>query len=113
MAGGHLIQPAIESLYSGVVYICSIHLILPITELNDLTIYQADIGNAYLEAYTKEKTCFIARREFATFGIEGHILINLKHYMGYNQAENDFMKFLQTCFILKDLHHARPILVYG
>ena len=45
-AGGHLTQPAIESVYSGVASICRIHLILLIVKLNDLTIYQADVGNA-------------------------------------------------------------------
>ena len=62
VTGRHLTQPAIESLYSGVVSIYSIHLILLIAELNDLTIYQADVRNAYLEVYTKEKIGFITRR---------------------------------------------------
>ena len=75
VTGGHLTQPAIESVYSGVVSIYSIHQILLIAELNDLTIYQANVGNAYLEAYTEENIYFIARKEFNTFGIEGHVPI--------------------------------------
>ena len=55
--------------------IWSICLILLIAELNDLTIYQADVRNAYLEAYTKEKVYFIAGKEFTTFRMEGHVLI--------------------------------------
>ena len=55
--------------------ICSIHLILFITELNDLEIYQADVGNTYLEAFTKEKIYFITGKEFATFRMEGHVLV--------------------------------------
>ena len=47
VTGGHLTQLAIESVYSGVVSIHSIHLILLITELNDLEIYQANVGNAH------------------------------------------------------------------
>ena len=38
VASGHLTLPAIESVYSGVVSIHSIHLILLIAELNNLTI---------------------------------------------------------------------------
>ena len=51
---GHLTQPAIESVYSGVVSICSIHLILVIAKFNDLPPCQADVRKAYLEAYTKK-----------------------------------------------------------
>ena len=53
-----LTQPAIEIVYSGVVSIHSICLILLIAKLNDLTIYQADVRNAYLEAYTKRNYLF-------------------------------------------------------
>ena len=52
VAGEHLTQPATESVYSGIVSICRICLVLLIVKLNDLEIYQADIGNAYLEVYT-------------------------------------------------------------
>ena len=55
--------------------ISSIHLILLIAKLNDLEIYQADVGNAYLEAYTKRKTYFITGKESTTFGMEGHVLV--------------------------------------
>ena len=75
VAGGHLAQPAIKSVYSGVLCICSICLILLITEIYNLTHCQADVRNAYLEAYTKDEIYFIARNEFTTFGMEGHILI--------------------------------------
>ena len=56
----------------------SICLILLIAKLNDLTIYQADVRNAYLETYTKRNDYFIAGREFPTFRIEGHILVTSK-----------------------------------
>ena len=44
----------------------SIQLILLIAELNDQTSYQADVGYAYLDAYTKKKIHSIAGKEFAT-----------------------------------------------
>ena len=34
------------------------------SQLNDLEIWGADVGNAYLEAYTDEKLCIIAGPEF-------------------------------------------------
>ena len=69
------VQPAIESVYSGVVSICSIHLILLVTELNDLTIYQAYVRNAYLDVCAKEKIYFITGKQFTTFRMEGHMPI--------------------------------------
>ena len=74
-ARGHLTQPSIESVYPGVVSICSIPLILLSAELNNLSIYQADVANTYLDVYTKVKIYFIAGKEFNTFRMEGHILI--------------------------------------
>ena len=80
VAHRHLTQLAIESVYSGVVSIHSICLILLITEINNLQIYQADVGNLYLETYTKENVFFIAGKEFDTFSMEGHVLIISKAY---------------------------------
>ena len=57
VAGAHLTQMAIESVYSGVVSICCICLIPLIAELNDIEIYQADVRNVSLESYIKETIC--------------------------------------------------------
>ena len=86
VAGGHLTQPAIESVHSGIVFIHSIHLILLIAKLNDLEIYQADVGNAYLEAYTKEKIYFITGKEFLLSEWKVIYLLYLKHNMDYMQV---------------------------
>ena len=93
----------IESVYSGVVSIHSICLILLIAELNNLLIYQANIGNVYLVTYTKEKMYFIAGKEFNTFRMEGHVLI---------LSKANSMKFSQTHYELQDLCHAKLILIY-
>ena len=50
-----------------------IRLVLFVAELNQLDSWWTDIGNAYLEAFTKEKFCINARREFGP--LEGHTLI--------------------------------------
>jgi hypothetical protein len=41
--------------YSGVVSLCGIRLVIFLAELNQLEIWGADVGNAYLEALSKEK----------------------------------------------------------
>ena len=87
VTGGHLTQPAIESVYSGVVSICSIHLILLITDLNDLTIYQQI---CLLRSIQKRQDFFITRREFTTFGMEGRILFaDMLHIEGFTLCKAD------------------------
>ena len=55
VAGGHLTDPAKESIYSGVVTLKSMRITMLIAELKLLETMVGDVGNAYLEAYTKEK----------------------------------------------------------
>ena len=55
VAGGHLTPDPIGSIYSGVVSIRSLRLVIFLAKLNNLEVWGADIGNAYLEAKTKEK----------------------------------------------------------
>ena len=47
-----------------------------LSQLNDLEIWGADVGNAYLQAYTDEKLCIIAGPEFTE--IQGYLLIMIK-----------------------------------
>jgi hypothetical protein len=55
VTGGHLTNHNTESVYSGVVSLHGIRLIVFLAELNALEVWGADVGNAYLEALTKEK----------------------------------------------------------
>ena len=73
VAGGHLTDAPVESVYSGVVSLRGVRFTVFLAELNDLKVYQTDVGNAYLEAFTKEKVYVIAGPEFAE--IQGHVLI--------------------------------------
>jgi histone deacetylase 1/2 len=75
VAGGHLTDTPIESTYSSVVSQRGVRLTIFIAELNELLTWSTDIGNAYLESYTKEKVYVIAGPEFAPFGLENHILV--------------------------------------
>ena len=54
VAGGHLTPIPVESVYSGVISLRGVRLLIFLTELNDMHTWATDIGNAYLEAYTKE-----------------------------------------------------------
>ena len=73
VADGHLTPQPVESLYSGVVNLRNLRIIMFLSQLNDMKLWGADVGNAYLEAYTREKNFIIAGPEFEE--LEGHILI--------------------------------------
>jgi Reverse transcriptase (RNA-dependent DNA polymerase) len=75
VAGGHLTETPVDSVYSSVVSLRGIRLLVFIAQLNGLAVWSTDVGNAYLESYTKEKVYIIAGPEFAPFGLEGHILL--------------------------------------
>ena len=60
LADGHLTDVPISSVHSGVVSLRGIRLVLFQAELNGLDYWGTDIGNAHLEAFTKEKVYVIA-----------------------------------------------------
>ena len=80
VADGHLTKEPVESIYSGVVSLRSLRMVVFISQVNDLEIWGADVGNAYLEAYTDEKLCIIAGPEFKE--LQGHLLIMIKALFG-------------------------------
>ena len=81
VAGGHLTDPIYhDSPYTGIASIKSIRTCLFLGELNGLELCAADVGNAYLEALTKEKLYIIAGPEFGE--LEGYILIVHKALYG-------------------------------
>ena len=80
VADGHLTKEPVESIYSGVVSLRSLRMVVFLSQLNDLEIWGADVGNAYLEAYTDEKLCIIAGPEFKE--LQGHLLIMIKTLYG-------------------------------
>ena len=84
VAGGNLTDPNTESVYSGVLSLRGIRLIVFIAELNGLQLWGADVGNAYLEAKTKEKVYIVAGPEFGE--LEGQILIIYKSTCGLSSS---------------------------
>jgi hypothetical protein len=73
VAGGHLTEVPLESVYSGVVSLRGLCLLVFLAELNDLETWATDIGNAYLEAVTSELVYVVAGPEFGDY--EGHTLV--------------------------------------
>ena len=84
VADGHLTPTPVDSVYSSVVSLRSVRIIAFLAELNGLELYQTDIGNAYLESYTKEKVYIIAGPEFGER--EGCVLIIRKALYGLKSS---------------------------
>ena len=80
VADGNLTQAPLESVYSGVVSLRGIRLVTFLSELNGLSLWATDIGNAYLEAKTREKVFIIAGPEFGD--LQGHVLVIFKALYG-------------------------------
>ena len=55
--------PPKDSIYSGIVTLRSLRLCMFLGELNGLDVNAADVGNAYIMAYTKEKLYIVAGPE--------------------------------------------------
>ncbi len=64
VAGGHVTNPPTSITYSSIVARDSVRLAFLIAALNELDILSADIGNAYLNAPTKEKVHTTCGMEF-------------------------------------------------
>ena len=84
VAGGHLTDTPIDSVYSSVVSLRGIRILTFIAELNDCEVWATDIGNAYLESFTKEKVYIIAGPEFGDR--EGCTLIISKALYGLKSS---------------------------
>ena len=67
VAGGHLIPDPIDSIYSGVVSTRSLRLSIFLAKMINMQVWGADIGNAYLEATTKEKICIVTGPELRNY----------------------------------------------
>ena len=66
VGGGHLTKVSPSLSYSSVVSRDSVRIMFLIAALNDLDIKMCDIGNAYLNAETRERLWFIAGKEWGS-----------------------------------------------
>eukprot|EP00977_Amphora_coffeiformis_P025527 scaffold20321_cov125-Amphora_coffeaeformis.AAC.1 len=95
VARGDKTDPPKDSVYSGVASLRSLRIVTFLAELNGLHLTGGDIGNAYLEAYTKEKVCTIAGPKFGP--LQGHMLIIDKALYGLRTSGARFhAKFADT-----------------
>ncbi len=88
VAGGHMTEASHEDAYSSVVFIKGMRICILLAELNELEIMAGDIGNAYLEAKTREKIYIIAGPEFGE--LEGTIMIINKALYGLKTSGAHF-----------------------
>ena len=94
VAGGHMTEPGKDESYSGVVSLRTMRLALIAGELNNLNLMVGDIGNAYLESYTREKVVFTAGPEFGD--LAGHTLMIVKALYGLRTSGARFHEALAT-----------------
>ena len=116
VAGGHLTDPPSYMTYSSVVSRDSVRICLTVAALNGLNISACDIGNAYLNAETKEKVYFVAGSEWrdnegriviivrALYGLRSsalqwqkHLADNLRYDLGYSPSLADNNVWLKQC----------------
>jgi len=80
VASGNLTPPSSDNAHSGIVSLEGVRTVMFRSELNGLQLCACDIGNAYLEAKTREKLCIIAGPEFGE--LEGRTLVMFKACYG-------------------------------
>ena len=73
VADGHPTDVPTNSAHSSMVSLQGLRLVVFLAKLNGPQAWKADIGNACLEAHTKEKLCVVGGDEFAD--CQGHTLI--------------------------------------
>ena len=95
VADGNLTAAPIDSAYSGVVSLRGLRIVTFLAELNGLQLWATDVGNAYLEAETKEKVYIIAGPEFGE--LEGHILLIFKALYGLRSSGKMWHQRCATC----------------
>ena len=82
VADGHLTEIPVDTVYSSVVSLRSLRLVTFLNELNQLELWGADIGNAYLEATTKEKIFILQVLNLKNW--KAIFLLSGKHYMDFD-----------------------------
>jgi hypothetical protein len=85
VAGGHMTDPPTTLTYSSVVSRDSIRIAFLLAALNDLEILAADVGNAYLNAPTREKVYTTAGTEFGA-EIQGQYVLIVRALYGLKSS---------------------------
>ena len=99
VAGGHLTETPVDPVYSSVVSLRGIRLLTFLAELNKSEFWATDIGNAYLESYTREKVYIVAGPEFGE--LAGHTIIIAKALYGLRSSGRTWHERLAD--VLRDM----------
>jgi hypothetical protein len=86
VAGGHVTPDLDEDLYAGTVDLETVRIAFVAAVLMYLHVIAADVGSAYIQAYTIEKVYTIAGPEWAPLGLVGVILIIIKALYGLKSS---------------------------
>jgi hypothetical protein len=84
VAGGHMTDPPTSITYSSVVSQDSVRIAFLIAAMNDLEVLGADVGNAYLNAETREKVYTTAGKEFGKY--EGRAVVIVRALYGLKSS---------------------------
>lgn len=131
VAGGHLTEVPASQTYSSVVSRDSVRILFTIAALNNLDIRMCDIGNAYLNAETREKVYFTAGPEWgakqgesvlivrALYGLKTsgaewkkHFADTLRYVLGFKPSLADDNVWLKECTKEDGSKYYTYILVY-
>ena len=84
VADDHLTSTPTHRVYLSVVSLRGLKTVIFIGELNKLSVWSTDVGNAYLEALSKEKVYIVAGQDFAERS--GHTFIITKALYGLKSS---------------------------
>ena len=93
VAGGHMTDPASEEVFSGVVAMETVRMAFILAKLNGLLIVAGDVGNAYLNALSRELCYIIAGPEFGP-ELQGLALLIIKALYGLKSSAARFHEHL-------------------
>ena len=111
VADGHLTIEPTETVYSGVVSLSSLRLAMFLAELNNLQLWGADVGNAYLQALTKEKLYIVAGPELEE--LQEHVLVMYKALYGTRSGGSCWHDKLLIFFNIWISYLQKQIMIYG
>jgi hypothetical protein len=84
VAGRHRMETPVDSVYSGMVTLAGVWTVVFLDEINKMDLWATDIGNAYLESYTKKKVAFTTGPEFGEY--KGHTFVIVKALYGLRSS---------------------------
>jgi hypothetical protein len=96
VCGGHVIKTDLNTYASTVKSLTSVQLINLIATANKLEVLCGDVGNAFVNAYTREKVFTTAGPEFGSEWIGKHLIIVKALYGMQTSAKRWRSHFAQT-----------------